>query len=67
MPHRIPKRPALLRITPRRNLLRMASGIAWREDPDADGRSEVYRLGSGATDIFMTPGISAERVLPVTW
>ena len=28
-----------------RNLLRMASGVAWREDPDADGRSEVYRLG----------------------
>ena len=23
----------------------MASGVAWREDNDADGRSEVYRLG----------------------
>lgn len=28
-----------------RNLLRMCSGVAWREDDDADGRSEVYRLG----------------------
>jgi CubicO group peptidase (beta-lactamase class C family) len=28
-----------------RNLLRMCSGVAWREDPDADGRSEVHRLG----------------------
>jgi CubicO group peptidase (beta-lactamase class C family) len=28
-----------------RNLLRMCSGVAWREDNDADGRSEVYRLG----------------------
>jgi CubicO group peptidase (beta-lactamase class C family) len=27
-----------------RNLLRMCSGVAWREDDDADGRSEVYRL-----------------------
>jgi CubicO group peptidase (beta-lactamase class C family) len=27
-----------------RNLLRMCSGVAWREDNDADGRSEVYRL-----------------------
>ncbi len=28
-----------------RNVLRMCSGVAWREDNDADGRSEVYRLG----------------------
>jgi CubicO group peptidase (beta-lactamase class C family) len=28
-----------------RNLLRMCSGVAWREENDADGRSEVYRLG----------------------
>jgi CubicO group peptidase (beta-lactamase class C family) len=28
-----------------RNLLRMCSGVAWREDNDADGRSEVRRLG----------------------
>jgi CubicO group peptidase (beta-lactamase class C family) len=28
-----------------RNLMRMCSGVAWREDPDADGRSEVFRLG----------------------
>jgi CubicO group peptidase (beta-lactamase class C family) len=28
-----------------RNVLRMCSGVAWREDDDADGRSEVYRLG----------------------
>ena len=28
-----------------RNLLRMCSGVAWREDDDADGRSEVHRLG----------------------
>jgi CubicO group peptidase (beta-lactamase class C family) len=28
-----------------RNLLRMCSGVAWREDNDADGRSEIYRLG----------------------
>lgn len=28
-----------------RNLLRMCSGVAWREDPDADGRSEVHLLG----------------------
>jgi CubicO group peptidase (beta-lactamase class C family) len=28
-----------------RNLLRMCSGVAWREEDDADGRSEVYRLG----------------------
>jgi CubicO group peptidase (beta-lactamase class C family) len=28
-----------------RNLLRMCSGVAWREDNDADRRSEVYRLG----------------------
>jgi CubicO group peptidase (beta-lactamase class C family) len=27
-----------------RNLLRMCSGVAWREDNDADGRSEVYRM-----------------------
>jgi beta-lactamase family protein len=27
-----------------RNLLRMCSGVAWREDNDADGRSDVYRL-----------------------
>ena len=27
-----------------RNLLRMCSGVAWREENDADGRSEVYRL-----------------------
>jgi len=27
-----------------RNLLRMCSGVAWREDDDADGRSEIYRL-----------------------
>jgi CubicO group peptidase (beta-lactamase class C family) len=28
-----------------RNVLRMCSGVAWREDEDADGRSEVHRLG----------------------
>ena len=28
-----------------RNVLRMCSGVAWREDDDADGRSEVRRLG----------------------
>ena len=28
-----------------RNVLRMSSGVAWREDDDADGRSEVHRLG----------------------
>jgi CubicO group peptidase (beta-lactamase class C family) len=28
-----------------RNVLRMCSGVAWREDNDADGRSEVFRLG----------------------
>ena len=28
-----------------RNVLRMCSGVAWREDDDADGRSEVHRLG----------------------
>ena len=28
-----------------RNLLRMCSGVAWREDDDADGHSEVHRLG----------------------
>jgi CubicO group peptidase (beta-lactamase class C family) len=27
-----------------RNLLRMCSGVAWREENDANGRSEVYRL-----------------------
>jgi CubicO group peptidase (beta-lactamase class C family) len=27
-----------------RNLLRMCSGVAWREENDADGRSEVYHL-----------------------
>jgi CubicO group peptidase (beta-lactamase class C family) len=27
-----------------RNVLRMCSGVAWREENDADGRSEVYRL-----------------------
>jgi len=27
-----------------RNLLRMCSGVAWREEDDADGRSEVFRL-----------------------
>jgi CubicO group peptidase (beta-lactamase class C family) len=27
-----------------RNLLRMCSGVAWREHNDADGRSEIYRL-----------------------
>jgi CubicO group peptidase (beta-lactamase class C family) len=27
-----------------RNLLRMCSGMAWREDDDADGRSDVARL-----------------------
>jgi CubicO group peptidase (beta-lactamase class C family) len=27
-----------------RNLLRMCSGVAWREDDDADGRSDVHRL-----------------------
>jgi CubicO group peptidase (beta-lactamase class C family) len=27
-----------------RNLLRMCSGVAWREENDADGRSEVFRL-----------------------
>ena len=28
-----------------RNILRMCSGVAWREDNDAGGRSEIYRLG----------------------
>ncbi len=28
-----------------RNLLRMCSGVAWREDPDSDGRSDIRRLG----------------------
>lgn len=28
-----------------RNVLRMCSGVAWREHDDADGRSETYRLG----------------------
>ena len=28
-----------------RNVLRMCSGVAWREENDADGRSEVCRLG----------------------
>ena len=28
-----------------RNLLRMCSGVAWREASDADGRSELWRLG----------------------
>jgi CubicO group peptidase (beta-lactamase class C family) len=28
-----------------RNLLRMCSDVAWREENDADGRSEDYRLG----------------------
>jgi CubicO group peptidase (beta-lactamase class C family) len=28
-----------------RNLLRMCSGVAWREENDSNGRSEVYRLG----------------------
>jgi CubicO group peptidase (beta-lactamase class C family) len=28
-----------------RNLLRMCSGVAWREENDAHGRSEDYRLG----------------------
>jgi CubicO group peptidase (beta-lactamase class C family) len=28
-----------------RNVLRMCSGVAWREDNDSDGRSEVFRLG----------------------
>ncbi len=28
-----------------RNILRMCSGVAWREDNDVDGRSEVYCLG----------------------
>ena len=28
-----------------RNVLRMCSGVAWREYDDADGRSEVHRLG----------------------
>jgi CubicO group peptidase (beta-lactamase class C family) len=27
-----------------RNVLRMCSGVAWREQNDPDGRSEVYRL-----------------------
>jgi CubicO group peptidase (beta-lactamase class C family) len=27
-----------------RNVLRMCSGVAWREKNDSDGRSEVYRL-----------------------
>ncbi len=30
-----------------RNLLRMCSGVAWREDNDADGRSEVLSPGQG--------------------
>ena len=28
-----------------RNVLRMCSGVGWREDPDVDGHSEVHRLG----------------------
>jgi CubicO group peptidase (beta-lactamase class C family) len=28
-----------------RNILRMCSGVGWRENEDADGRSEVHRLG----------------------
>lgn len=28
-----------------RHVLRMCSGVAWREDDDANGRSEVHRLG----------------------
>ena len=28
-----------------RNVLRMCSGVAWREEPDAGGRSDVLRLG----------------------
>lgn len=28
-----------------RNVLRMCSGVAWREDDDVDGRSDVHRLG----------------------
>ena len=28
-----------------RNVLRMCSGVAWREDDDAEGRSGVHRLG----------------------
>jgi CubicO group peptidase (beta-lactamase class C family) len=28
-----------------RNILRMCSGVAWREDDDADERSESYRFG----------------------
>ncbi len=28
-----------------RNLLRMGSGVAWRDDYDADARSELHRLG----------------------
>ena len=28
-----------------RNALRMCSGVTWREEPDADGRSDVRRLG----------------------
>ena len=28
-----------------RNLMRMSSGVAWREDNDANGRSDVFRLG----------------------
>jgi CubicO group peptidase (beta-lactamase class C family) len=28
-----------------RNVLRMCSGVAWREENDSDGRSEVFRLG----------------------
>jgi len=28
-----------------RNVLRMCSDVAWREDDDADGRSEIHRLG----------------------
>ena len=28
-----------------RNVMRMCSGVAWREENDSDGRSEVYRLG----------------------
>jgi CubicO group peptidase (beta-lactamase class C family) len=28
-----------------RNVLRMCSGVAWREENDSNGRSEVFRLG----------------------
>lgn len=43
-----------------RNVLRMCSGVAWREDEDASGRSEVYRLGVAMAS--RRPGAVAELI-----